>query len=216
MPGKYKHIIWDWNGTLLNDIDLCVDIINGILKKRELTELSHDDYKRIFTFPIKQYYINAGIDFNKDSFEVLGIEWINEYERRRSEAWLFEGAKDILNYIRNSGMKQSVLSAYMHDTLTHILDIFELSSYFTHISGLDHIYADGKIDIGKELVKKIGLDKEEMVLIGDTLHDYEVAESIGTECILIANGHQGKDRLLSCNVPVLDSITDLKEYLTTG
>jgi phosphoglycolate phosphatase len=210
MIGKYKHIIWDWNGTLLNDVDLCVDIINRILSKRGLRVLSHSDYKNIFTFPVKDYYSSAGLDFSKDTFEDLGTEWMDEYQRRRDESCLYEGVTDILSYVQENGTKQSILSAYMQNTLEEIIAMLGLSKYFAHISGLDHIYAHGKIETGKELIAIIGLEKSEMVLIGDTIHDYEVARTIGAECILIANGHQSKERLLTCGVPVLESITALK------
>lgn len=210
MIGKYKHIIWDWNGTLLNDVNLCIDIINGILAKRELNILSSVDYKNIFTFPVKEYYTSAGLDFSKETFEKLGTEWMDEYQRRRDESCLYDGVTDILSYVKSNGTKQSVLSAYMQDTLEEIIDILELTDYFTYISGLDHIYAHGKIETGKELVKKIGLNKNEIVLIGDTIHDYEVSQAIGAECVLISDGHQSKERLLTCGVPVLDSLMDLK------
>jgi phosphoglycolate phosphatase len=211
MINNYKHVIWDWNGTLLNDVDLCIDIINGILVKRKLQALSPDDYKRIFTFPVKDYYTSAGLDFTLDTFEVLGSEWMVEYEKRRDESCLYDGVNDILSYITNCGIKQSVLSAYMQNTLEDIINLMGLSDYFTHISGLDHIYAHGKIETGKALIKKIGLTKSEVVLIGDTIHDFEVASEIGAECILIASGHQSRERLLTCGVPVLDSIMNLKE-----
>jgi phosphoglycolate phosphatase len=210
MIRKYKHIIWDWNGTLLNDVDLCVDIINGILSKRDIRVLSPNEYKKIFTFPVKDYYSSAGLDFSKDTFENLGTEWMDEYQKRRDESCLYEGVTDILSYFQGNGTEQSVLSAYMQNTLEEIIGLLELSKFFTHISGLDHIYAHGKIETGKELIEKIGLEKSEVVLIGDTIHDYEVAWAIGAECILIANGHQSKERLLTCGVPVLESITDLK------
>jgi phosphoglycolate phosphatase len=210
MIGKYKHIIWDWNGTLLNDVDLCIDIINGILAKRDLNVLSPMDYKRIFTFPVKDYYSNAGLDFTKETFEELGTEWMDEYQRRRDESCLYDGVTDILSYVKDNGTRQSVLSAYMQDTLEEIIEVLGLKSYFTYISGLDHIYAHGKVETGIELIKKIGLKKDEIVLIGDTIHDYEVSQTIGAECILVANGHQSKERLLTCGVPVLDSLFDLK------
>ena len=91
MIKNYKHIIWDWNGTLLNDVDLCVDIINRILIRRQLNSLSLEEYKKIFTFPIRSYYEKAGLDLSAHSFEDLGIEWMNQYENRRIECSLFEG-----------------------------------------------------------------------------------------------------------------------------
>ncbi|MFO7447818.1 MAG: HAD hydrolase-like protein [Ignavibacteriaceae bacterium] len=213
MLTKYKHVIWDWNGTLLDDVTLCVNIINNILSKRELKALSHNEYREIFTFPVLDYYMKAGLDLDKYPFEALGTEWMGEYEKEKSNVCLFEGAEEILSYVKQTGREQSILSAYPHITLVEIVSMLGLESYFTNISGLDHIYATSKIDIGKQLVKKIGLKGSEMVFVGDTVHDYEVACEMGADCILIANGHQSKERLITCRVPVFDSLTALRNEL---
>src|SRR5574338_663611 len=104
---RIKHIIWDWNGTLLNDVELCCEIINGILARRNLSLLSLNEYKSIFTFPVKDYYIKAGLDLSKYSFEELGREWMNEYELRKNECGLHEGAAGILEQISEAGIGQS-------------------------------------------------------------------------------------------------------------
>ena len=66
---KYKHIIWDWNGTLINDVWLAVEIMNSILASRNIPLISHEKHKEMFDFPIKNYYQKLGIDFNKELFE---------------------------------------------------------------------------------------------------------------------------------------------------
>ena len=209
MINKYKHIIWDWNGTLLDDVELCLEIINGILARRNIKTLSLEDYREIFTFPVKDYYAKAGLDFNIYPFEELGAEWIEEYERRKAECRLFNGAEDVLKLLSRNGSDQSLLSAYSHDTLVEIVGGFNLDSYFKHLSGLDHIYATSKVELGKELIKKINPHNGEILLIGDTIHDFEVSKEIGADCVLIAAGHQNKKRLRTCGVPVVENILDI-------
>ena len=209
MIEKYKHIIWDWNGTLFNDIHLCVELINGLLVPRKLNPLTVEEYRDVFTFPVKDYYAKAGLDFDRYSFEDLGAEWMNNYEERKFETGLFDDAVKVLAYIANLGIPQSILSAYKQHTLEEIIEHFHLKKYFTHLVGLDHIYATSKLDLGKELIKKLGNKKGEVLLIGDTIHDNEVAEEIGADCILIASGHQSKERLEKCGVKVLNNIREI-------
>lgn len=206
---QVKHIIWDWNGTLFNDVELCREIINGILVRRNLNELSLAAYRDIFTFPVQDYYEKAGLDFTKYPFEVLGREWMNEYEVRKSECRLHDGATDILEKISEKGIGQSILSAYSQHTLVEIVRRLGLERYFSHMVGLDHIYATSKIENGKELMKKLGNGKGENLFIGDTVHDFEVAEEIGARCILIADGHQAKEKLEVCGAPVFNSLKDI-------
>ena len=61
---KYNHIIWDWNGTLLNDRWLCVEAINQALNKRNLPMLTEGKYKDVFSFPVEDYYKKVGFDFS--------------------------------------------------------------------------------------------------------------------------------------------------------
>ncbi len=133
MLEKYKHIIWDWNGTFFDDVELCLDIINNILTKRNLKVLSLEEYRRIFTFPVKDYYAEAGLDFNKYPFEELGNEWMNEYENRKSESKLHKGSKDALKYLSNKKIGQSILSAYKQHPLEQIVTQFKLNNYFSNM-----------------------------------------------------------------------------------
>lgn len=192
---NYEHIIWDWNGTLFNDVELCVDIMNGLLERFQLSKLSLDKYQSIFTFPVEEYYKNAGLDLTNNSFQKLGREWMDEYESRKPEAALHGKAIEILNEVKKQNIGQSILSAYSQDTLTEMFKKFNIHGYFKNTLGLDHIYADGKLELGKALLKKIDSPKENIVLIGDTLHDLEVAKELGIAHILVASGHQSFERL---------------------
>ncbi|MDH7606093.1 MAG: HAD hydrolase-like protein, partial [Melioribacter sp.] len=114
-----------------------------------------------------------------------------------------------LEKINGIGIEQSILSAYSLHTLEEMINYFNLRKYFKYIVGLDNIYAASKLHLGIDLMKKLGNGKGETLLIGDTLHDYEVASEIGADCILVANGHQSKNILLVSGTKVIDNILEL-------
>jgi phosphoglycolate phosphatase len=207
---KYKHVIWDWNGTLFNDAELCHSIINGLLKRNKIEEISLLKYKEIFGFPIEDYYKKAGLDFNIIPFEILGKEFMDEYENRKFESTVFTEALQILEIIYTSGITQSILSAYHQDSLNEIINYFGIRNYFNGLIGLDNIYASSKVEQGRRWMKELGHKRGEVVLIGDTLHDFEVSDEIGADCILVSSGHQSKKRLLKCGVPVFEDLNLLK------
>jgi phosphoglycolate phosphatase len=209
MVEKYKHIIWDWNGTIFNDVLLGIEIINDMLKERGQKLLTVESYREIFTIPVKDYYGSIGFNFMKEPFEVVGKIWMDEYERRKYEFTLYDGIIDVLDKIKSLGIGQSILSAYSQHTLDEMIDHYDLRKYFDHVVGLDNIYAASKINIGKELMTRLGNGKGETVMIGDTIHDYEVAKEIGAESILLSYGHQSKTKLFALGVPVLDKVEDL-------
>ena len=213
MINNYKHVIWDWNGTLLNDVDFCCRIINRILVENNLPVLSLKKYREIFTFPVQNYYQAAGLDFTITSFEILGKDFIDEYESKKLTCSLFEYAEIVLSGIHKKGIGQSVLSAYLHDNLVSILDHYNLTKYFDNVIGLDNIYAGSKTHLGLSLVEQLNLPKKQILFIGDTLHDAEVAEAMGVHSILIANGHQVKEKLMGNNRFILNDLLSLKIYL---
>ena len=218
-PKVYTDIIWDWNGTLFNDVDLCAQIMNILLTQESLPNISLRKYKEIFTFPVIEYYKIAGHTFENNSFEVLGKQFMVEYELRKAKCELFAGVTTILEKIKNNNLRQHLLSAYEQQSLNRILKHYRIDSYFTNIVGLDNIYASGKSQLALQLLNKIRSNgnKEKILLIGDTIHDYEVAKEINSDCILISHGHQDEERLLKLGIPVAKNFTELelllKDYL---
>jgi len=209
MIEKYKHIIWDWNGTIFNDVELCVELINELLEQRGLKTVTLDKYRNVFTIPVRNYYAELGFDFSKESFEVVGRQWMDEYERRKFECTLHDSVVDVIEKINNLGIGQSILSAYTQHMLEEMVQHFGLTKYFSHLVGLDNIYAASKLHLGKDLMKRLGNGKGETLLIGDTEHDYEVAVEIGVDCVLVANGHQSIEKLEKTGALVIENLHEL-------
>jgi phosphoglycolate phosphatase len=210
-----NHIIWDWNGTLFNDVELCAGIMNLLLTQESLPDISIERYKEIFTFPVIDYYKIAGHTFEKNSFEVLGKQFMDEYEKRKNNYCLFSGARELLAELKQANINQHLLSAYEQNSLNSILQFFSINSYFQYIAGLDNIYAGGKLHLAEKLVMKIRSNGKagNILLIGDTLHDFEVAEQSGVGCILMAHGHQNEKRLLKTGMPVAKDFPELRNII---
>lgn len=214
-PKNCNHIIWDWNGTLFNDVELCANIMNILLTQESLPNISIKRYKEIFTFPVIEYYKIAGHTFENKSFEILGKQFMDEYEARKNSCDLFIGARNLLVELQLRNIKQHLLSAYEQNSLNLILKYFGIDSYFQNVVGLDNIYASGKSLLAKKLAEKIRNSGTtgKILLIGDTIHDYEVAQEINSECILISHGHQDAERLLNLDIPVVRDFNELNNIL---
>lgn len=206
---KYKHIIWDWNGTLLNDAWLCVEILNGMLTRRSLPRVSAEGYAEVFDFPVKAYYQKVGFDFEREPFEKLGDEFIEEYERRKLECPLQEGAVEVLSKNVRQGGSQSIISASKQVSLEEMMKSYGIEHLLMAVHGLDNHYAFGKVAIGLKWMAELNIPPSEILMIGDTTHDHEVAEAMGVDCILVTSGHQNKLRLEACGARVVDSLAEL-------
>ncbi len=209
----YAHIIWDWNGTLLDDLNLCLEIINNLLSKNHLPPVSLANYLGIFGFPVRNYYQNIGFDFKKESFEVISTEFITAYEKGRPNCLLMLGARETLEWFLSAGYTQSILSASKQTYLNDAVLDYGIKDYFISINGLDNHHATGKFDLAKEFMTAQDLEPNTILLIGDTLHDAEIAGSLGIDCWLIPNGHQSRQRLESAGVPILDSLSNLLNHI---
>ncbi len=212
-----QTIIWDWNGTLLNDLDFCVATINKLLNNRNLSLLNKDLYREAFSFPVKNYYKTIGFDFEKEDFAIPAKEFIDLYDDGVGNCSLHKSAIDVLSYFKKSGVQQFVLSAMQQNMLEQTLKHNSISNFFEGIYGLDNHYAASKIERGEQLITKFNVDKKETLIIGDTIHDFEVAEKLGIKCILIPNGHQSKERLEETKATIITNLEHLlnvnvKEY----
>ncbi len=204
-----QSIIWDWNGTLLNDLDFCITTINKLLKKRSLNPVCHDSYKAVFSFPVKDYYEAIGFDFEEEDFAIPAREFIDIYNAGVKDCLLHSSVTKVLSYFKERGIRQFVLSAMQHNMLEHTLKHQGIFDYFEGIAGLNDHYAVSKIERGEQLISEFKINKENSTIIGDTIHDFEVAEQLGTDCILIADGHQSAERLKSTGVQVLSELNEL-------
>jgi len=200
---KYKAIIWDYNGTLLDDLSIGVKSINKMLLKRGLPILSTERYREVFTFPVKKYYENVGFDFKQESWAETAKEFIAHYTSLLAESTIFPEAMNLLSHFSTQGKRQFILSAMEQQMLNQSTEQEKIQTYFDEISGIDNIYASSKIENGKKLLQKFELSPGEVCLLGDTSHDYEVAKELGCKCILVASGHQSFSRLQKTGCPVI-------------
>ncbi|MFC1765486.1 HAD family hydrolase [Planctomycetota bacterium] len=212
----YRHIIWDWNGTLLNDSHACVTVLNEMLALYDKPSTTHAQYLMDFDFPVSDYYERLGFNFDIDAYDRIADQYIAIYRQRQYDCPLHEGALAVLANCRDEGLGQSILSAYHTDLLHQIVAHFELTHFFKSLVGLDDLFAASKIDRGRELLSQIPCPPAQVLLIGDTTHDHEVAQSLGIDCILLCGGHQHEQRLRACGPPVLSSIRDVPRFLTTA
>lgn len=198
-----SHVIWDWNGTLLDDVDLCVETISHVLSDNGLPAITRERYLEQFGFPVIEYYKKIGFDLKKTDFMTVSNQFVQRYRARVQECALHKGAVEFLHFLREQGKVQSVLSAAHEADLKHQLKHFNILHLFEEVYGIADHYAASKIDRGRELLKQLAVSPEKAVLIGDTDHDLEVANALGIDLLLMGNGHQHPDRLNKLGVKVL-------------
>ncbi len=207
-------VLWDWNGTLLDDIDFSVDCLNVLLKEHGYPQqYTLAEYRKIFGFPIESYYQRAGFDFLEHSFAELAKRYIEIFTTGSKTCDVIPGARQALELIQNAGIPQVILSASPTDILTQQVAERGLSPFFKELLGLDDIYAKSKTARGTDWIANCGICPSDVVMIGDTDHDAQVAKAMGVRCILSAAGHQTHKTLALTGASVIDDFTQLPALL---
>lgn len=203
---KHRQIIWDFNGTLLDDVQVTIDATNAVLAKYHRPQFSDAAaYRRVFGFPVIDYYDKIGLE--RENFERYADDWVTEYNLRSPKAGLYTGCRAMLRYAQDDGCRQYLLSATERAMLAAQLAPLDIASFFDAIIGQDDTRAHGKLAVALEWSKKVNLSSA--LFIGDSLHDAEVAAAIGADCVLLACGHQSRARLEATGCRVFDTHAEL-------
>lgn len=206
----YTHVLWDFNGTILDDVAAGIQSENVLLARRHMPLIqSVEQYRDLFCFPIVAYYKKLGHDFTRESYDDLAVEWVEQYRKFSIASKPYEAVEDALNRLQREGAIQVILSATERNMLCEQLEQLGLLGYFHEVLGLDNIHAYSKLEIAREWARRV--HPPAAVLLGDTTHDFEVARAIGADCLLIADGHQSRAILESTGAPVYDTLRSLLE-----
>lgn len=210
--GAINHIIFDWNGTLIDDVGLAVEGVNKVRETQALPAIDQSVYRENFGFPIQSFYKKIGVDLEKLNFQKLVEIYLGLFNERIKGCDLHEGAIDLLDWIRRSGMKVSILSASQHETLLDNLSHAGLYEHVDHIFGLDGSEAEGKLDLARRLDAVIDHPGSSALMIGDTDHDIEVARVCGWRIASVSHGHQTAERLSALHQAVFPDLFSVFEH----
>lgn len=211
---QYDFILFDYNGTLIDDVEMNIEIENRLLKRRNPHAfMTREMYLDFFDFPIKDFYEKAGFDFTVESYDDVCDEYKREYETALKDAKLFDDVVPSLKRLRQNGKRLVIISAAERESLVSQTVEFGIDEYFESIFGADNLHGKSKVDTALAWLKSESADPNRVILLGDTTHDAETARQIGCECFLISRGHNSTERLLKTGCEVFGSIEETMERL---
>lgn len=205
----YRHAVWDWNGTLLDDTWLCCESLNLLLREDGHPPVDPVRYRRIFEFPVIKVYQAIGFTPDEASFRAMSVRFMAAYEARKHECRLHDGAETLLDALSRRGLTHSVLSAYERGLLESTLRQFGLHGRLLRACGGHDIHAGSKEERARTHLEGLPVERDDVIYVGDTAHDAEAAAAMGVDCVLVAHGHQHRDRLEGLGVRVVDGFGDL-------
>ena len=209
---KYRYIMWDWNGTLLDDVGASLHAVNDMLKKYGKSEIGYDEYYSYIDTPIYKFYERI-FDFNVVPMDILKSLFADYYRKYENTIKLADGAEGLLKECKDNGVKQYIVSAAHIDDISRYTKMYGIYDIFERIEGARDYDAGSKIEGAKRLMNEEGIRGEECVFIGDTLHDEQTAKELGIECILYSEGHTDHARLKKTGRIVCSSFEDIRKMI---
>lgn len=201
-----RHLVWDWNGTLLDDIEASVYALNRMCRDRSLPPIPDiETYRSHFGFPVRDYYHSLGFQFDDAQYDIMS----EEFHRHFFASGLIHlrpQAKEILDALAPRLQSQSILSAAEHTMLQQMTLKAGLTPHLNHIIGAGNLHGTSKLQQARHLAALLKDPPETILLVGDTLHDAEVAKACGWNCILLTSGHQTAQRLQAAHCPLVDTL----------
>ncbi|MFZ4585609.1 MAG: HAD family hydrolase [Acidimicrobiia bacterium] len=207
-----RHVVWDWNGTLLNDFPALLGATNAMAPRWGWPVIDREYYQHEFSRPLKDFYAKLlGRPVADDEYERLNDEWLVEYHALRALQGLADDAHDALAAVDDAGGTQSLCSMYEHFALMEVLAEHELVEHFVTVHGNDgsHHFKQAQLDAHlADVATALGHPPVAPVLIGDTIDDAEAARGVGIDCVLVTTGEIHRTRLEATGAPVADSLMD--------
>ena len=193
----YTHIAWDFNGTILNDLNASLSAANALLEQYGLPLLKDlDAYREVFGFPVIDYYRRIGFDFDRISYEVLAPEWVAYYKHFAKDVSYFPEIPRILEEFRRAGLRQIIVTASDRGLIEEQLKELGIGNYFNELLALDNIHAESKTALAARWREQN--PTAHVLFIGDTEHDLETAHAMGADCLLVGSGHRPYHALCQC------------------
>jgi phosphoglycolate phosphatase-like HAD superfamily hydrolase len=206
-----RHVVWDWNGTLFDDLHIVLEAVNRGLEPLTDRRVTLDDYRNHYTRPVKRFYDSLlGRELDPDEWEELDRRFHDGYRELLHHARLTADAHHALESVAAVGATQSLLSMFPHDELVPLVERMGIAGYFDRIDGLAGTPGAAKADYLERHLRRLiqGVDPTSVLVIGDTPDDAVAAAHVGARCVLVDNGSHHRHALSVPGVVVVDTLAE--------
>ena len=204
-------LIWDFNGTVMDDLGASVGAVNAMLTRRGLPLITEEWYTLNLVMPLTRFYESVGFDMQAEKLADVSEEF--QRECRRFPRPVFPEVKEALERFAAKGLRQLLFSSLYHDTLVAQAKERGIAPYFEKIVGRQDRSLGGKEQAAAAYLAENDIDPKEVLFIGDLTTDWEMAEYVGSPCVLIAKGHQHRAVLSQTGATILESAAEIEKRL---
>ncbi|WP_406096411.1 HAD family hydrolase [Streptomyces sp. NBC_01013] len=209
--GKHRtHLVWDWNGTLLDDNTAVVGATNAAFVEIGVAPITLEQYREMYCVPIPRFYERLMGRLPTDAeWERMDGVFHRSYTEQREACGLTEGAAELLAQWQLTGRSQSLLSMYGHEHLVPVVRGFGIERHFVRVDGRTGPSGGSKAQhMERHFASLDGISAEHAVIIGDAVDDAVAAAHVGAKAVLFTGGSHSRTSLEAAGVPVVDTLAE--------
>lgn len=207
---RYKYIIFDLDGTLLNTLEDLMDSVNYSLKEHSFPTRSLEEIRNFVgngVAVLMHKAVPTGTDEETEK-ECLAVFKAYYKDNMNNKTRLYDGIPQLLNNLHNSGHKVAVVSNKFEPAVKGLCDI-----YFKDLIDL----AAGQTDTRKRkpapdgvlyAMDFLGADKDHTIYIGDSEVDVETARNSNLPCIGVTWGFRDRSVFVERNAEYIVDTPD--------
>ncbi len=208
------HVVWDWNGTLLDDLAIVIESLNVGIGHFGVGPIGEEGYRDHFTRPVRSFYDSLlGRAVTDMEWAHLDKTFHDEYFRRVGDAPLATDAIEALDRVERMGCRQSLLSMTTHQQLVDIVTSHGIADRFVRIDGLTEATGGLKAMHLRRHLEMMGVDPAGVVVVGDTPDDAVAARHVGARAVLYDGGSHHLPTLLAMDGPVAHTLLDALDWV---
>lgn len=208
----FRNLIFDWSGTLADDLALVLDATNTVFRHYGLEEMDHGEFKTRFRLPYPDFYAEVLPEVNLGELEDV---FRSGFKVSDKTVTILPHAREFMEYCRDRGIRCFALTSVDKNAFEKQVTDLNLKEFFEAIySGVLN-----KCEVIHNLLETHGLNPEETAFIGDMTHDVETAAQAGITSIAVLTGYQSAGQLsqatpdiITPDLRVLKRLLDKKAY----
>jgi len=202
------HVIWDWNGTLVDDLGVVVESVNASLQQLDAGPIGAAEYRTHYTRPVRVFYdrlLNRPI--TDVEWEVIDRAFHRAYDAALADIELAPGARGVIAGLYGAGHTQSILSMWWAQSLRPEVGRHHLDGFMIRVDGNRGLSGDTKEQLLRDHLQRLDLvDPDSAAMVGDSVDDARAAAAVGIRCVLYNGGSHHREQLEGCGFPVVDDL----------
>ncbi|MGD8587227.1 MAG: HAD-IA family hydrolase [Chromatiales bacterium] len=212
---KFKLLVFDWDGTLMDSEARIVDCVQAALADLDLPARPYEEISNIIGLGLRE----AVTTLYPGADDALLQNIVNRYRRHyfdenRTPSPLFTGAREVIETLASRDYLLAVATGKGRKGLNIVLEATNLKEYFHATRCADEAFSKPHPEMLEQILDELGVFPHEALMIGDTEYDLQMAAHAGLSSLAVSYGVHGVERLLRHKpLACLAAVTEIPPWL---